>query len=69
MVSCRDQDGAVAQSKIVVNGLLIDLDVDGFISEEEVLISIEKFFKAEELNGVKLDRRQLFLHLEAFLMK
>jgi hypothetical protein len=69
MVGCRDQDGAVAQSKIVVNGLLIDLDVDGFISEEEVLISIEKFFKGEELNGVKLDRRQLFLHLEAFLMK
>jgi hypothetical protein len=68
LISCHDQNGEVAQSEIVVGNLPIDLNADGIISEEEILICIDKFFKGERLNGVNMDRQQLFLHVEAFLL-
>ncbi len=52
------QNEAIATIKVVM-----------VINEEEVIMGIEKFFKNEELNGVKLGRQQLFLHLENFLTK
>ncbi len=56
-VRCRDQNGEMAQSKIVVANLSVDLNGDGIISEEEILICIEKYFNRGMLNGVTIDRQ------------
>jgi len=62
-LTCRDENGAEAQSIITIAKLPNDLDSDGLISADEIKITLEQFF-----NGEGMDRTMLFLHLEAFLM-
>jgi len=68
-ISCRDQNGDIAKASLIVTNRPGDLDGNGFIDETEAQIGIDKFFRRENLNGVKMDRTQLFLRLEAFMGK
>jgi len=68
-ISCRDQKGDIARASLIVTNRPGDLDGNGFIDETEAQIGIDKFFRRENLNGVKMDRTQLFLHLESFMGK
>ena len=64
-VGCRDQNGEVAKATITVGSLPADLDGNGVIDDEEVQICVDKFFDKEPLAGEKIDKRQLFLHVES----
>lgn len=64
-VACRDQNGDKVESKIIVGSLPGDLDKNGAINDEEAQIAMDKFFNGEQpLNGVPIDKEQLFLHIE-----
>ena len=65
IVQCRDQNGEMAQSSIIVGSLPGDLDSNGIIDESEVQITMDKYFSGEPLNGVDIDKHQLFIHVEA----
>jgi hypothetical protein len=68
-VACRDQNGDTAQSKIIVGSLPGDLNGDGVIDDDEAQIAMDKYFNDEEsLNGVPMDKNQLFLHIESNLI-
>ncbi|HEW97308.1 MAG: hypothetical protein DRR16_21580 [Candidatus Parabeggiatoa sp. nov. 3] len=66
-ISCRDQNADIARASLIVTNRPGDLDGNGSIDETEAQIGIDKFFRRENLNGVKMDRTQLFLHLESFM--
>jgi hypothetical protein len=68
-ISCRDQNGEMAKASLIVTNRPGDLDGNGTIDDTEAQIGIDKFFRRENLNGVKMDRTQLFLHLESFMAR
>ena len=66
-VACRDQNGDVAQSSIVVGTLPCDLNGNVSIDEQEVAICMDKFFNGESLNGVTINNAQLYVNIENFI--
>ena len=67
VVACRDQNGDVAQSSIIVGTLLCDLDGSVSIDEQEVQICLDTFFNGENLNGVTINNVQLYVNIENFI--
>ncbi len=65
-VTCRDQAGKEASAIITVAKLTFDSDDDGSINSEEVQKAIGYYFEEHIEVNYKMDRTELFLHLENF---
>ncbi|MCP4699971.1 MAG: VWA domain-containing protein [Gammaproteobacteria bacterium] len=67
-VSCQ-ANGKTTRANILVINLPGDLDNDGDIDAGEAKNAINAFFEeSKPLDGVKIDRIQLFMHVESFIV-
>ena len=64
-VTCRDQNGDMASADVIVGNLPADTDTDGEISDEELQAAIESYFENSPLNGVQINKTELYLTVEA----
>ena len=64
-ITCRDQNGDMAAADIIVGNLPADTDTNGEISDEELQAAIVSYFENTPLNGVQINKTELYLTVEA----
>jgi hypothetical protein len=64
-VTCRDQNGDMASADVIVGNLPADIDTNGVISDDELQNAINSYFENTPLNGVQINKTELYLTVEA----
>jgi hypothetical protein len=64
-ITCRDQNGDMVGADIVVSNLPADTDTNGEISDEELQAAIDSYFGNTPLNGVQMNKTNLYITVEA----
>ncbi len=65
-VGCRDQVGDQAQASVTVTSLPADMDGDGKINDTEAEAGIDAYFGEKPLNGVSIDKTNLYDIVELY---
>jgi hypothetical protein len=64
-ITCRDQNGDMTAADVIVGNLPADTDTNGEISDEELQAAIVSYFENTPLNGVQINKTELYLTVEA----
>ncbi len=64
-ITCRDQNGDMTAADIIVGNLPADINTDSVISDEELQAAIDSYFANTPLNGVQMNKTNLYITVEA----